>query len=180
MTVRLGGLEAESIVDGPGFRCTVFVQGCDLACPGCHNQGLQDFGGGRNERVVDVAARFDNPLLDGVTLSGGEPFAQAAACAALAREARRRGLGVFCYSGMTFERLVGAGRADWLELLGLVDVLVDGPYVAALRDLTLLWRGSSNQRLIDVPASLGCGRPVLWEPYSRVAMSRVAQDAAFS
>jgi anaerobic ribonucleoside-triphosphate reductase activating protein len=164
VTFRLGGVEAESIVDGPGFRCTVFVQGCALGCPGCHNEALQNFAGGRTASVDDVAgAYFANPLLDGVTLSGGEPFAQAEACAALARAARQRGLGVFCYSGMTFEKLAGAGRADWLDLLGQLDVLVDGPYVAALRDLTLLWRGSSNQRLVDVPASLAAGRAVLWE-----------------
>jgi len=164
MTVRLGGVEAESIVDGPGFRCTVFVQGCGLACPGCHNLALQDPSGGRTESIDTlVATYFNNPILDGITLSGGEPFGQPGACAALARAARQRELGVFCYSGMTFESLVGAGRTDWLDLLGVVDVLVDGPYVAALRDLTLAWRGSSNQRLIDVPASLGCGRPVLWD-----------------
>jgi len=168
VTLRLGGLEAESIVDGPGFRCTVFVQGCPLSCPGCHNQALQAFEGGQ---VVEIealaAAHFANPLLEGITLSGGEPFAQAEACAALARLARARGLSVFCYTGSTFEALAASGRPDWGALLAEVDVLVDGPYVAALRDLSLRWRGSSNQRLVDVVASRAAGRAVLWEPEAR-------------
>jgi len=162
-TLRLGGLEPESIVDGPGFRCTIFFQGCRLNCPGCHNAALQNFQGGRIETVPALIERyFSNPLLDGITLSGGEPFEQARSAKLLAQAAHEKALHVISYSGYTFEFLRDSGREDWRELLEEVDVLVDGPYKAELRDLTLLWRGSKNQRLIDVQKSLNHKEVVLW------------------
>ncbi|MDR1575066.1 MAG: anaerobic ribonucleoside-triphosphate reductase activating protein [Treponema sp.] len=165
--LNIGGIEPESIVDGPGFRYTVFVQGCHFHCPGCHNPRLQNFSGGREmaigELLRDIKA---NPLLDGLTLSGGDPFTQAAACAVLAEKVRALGLSVITFTGYLWEDLLDAGREDWLRLIEESDIIVDGPFIMALRDIDLHFRGSANQRLIDVRRSLAAGRAVilpLWE-----------------
>jgi anaerobic ribonucleoside-triphosphate reductase activating protein len=159
--LRIGGIEPESIVDGPGFRYALFVQGCHLGCPGCHNAHLQTFSGGTemtaNDVLHDIAA---NPLLDGLTLTGGEPFTQAAACAALAEAVRGMGLSVVTFTGCRWEELMAAGREEWRRLIEASDLIVDGPFVMALRDLDLRFRGSANQRLIDVRRSLAAGRVV--------------------
>jgi anaerobic ribonucleoside-triphosphate reductase activating protein len=150
-------------VDGPGFRYVVFVQGCPLSCPGCHNPQLQPFEGGRSASVAELMASIRaNPLLDGLTLSGGEPFAQAGACAALAEQVRALGLSVMTYTGGRWEDLLAQGNADRLRLIEATDILVDGPFVQSLRNIDLRFRGSSNQRLIDVRRSLAAGRPVLF------------------
>lgn len=157
----LGGREPESIVDGPGFRYVVFVQGCCFACPGCHNPAQQEYRGGRPWKVSDLLADLEtNPLLDGVTLSGGEPFTQAPALATFAEGARARGLSVMTYTGFTWEELRAARRHDWERLLEATDILVDGPYLEECRNLELSFRGSSNQRLLDVQKSLAWGRAV--------------------
>ena len=161
MKIRIAGLVNDSIVDGPGLRLTVFTQGCPHHCPGCHNPQSHDFSGGELRDTAEILEIMrDNVLLDGVTLSGGEPFAQPEACAALARAAHEAGLNVWCYTGYTFEELL-KGRAEWLELLKNVDVLVDGPFVLAQRTLDARFRGSSNQRILDVSQSLKCGEAVL-------------------
>lgn len=164
-TIRLYGTAPDSIVDGPGLRFAVFVQGCSHGCPGCHNPDSQPCGGGTvraiDDLVADIAA---NKLAQGVTISGGEPFEQAAACAELARQCRALGLNVWTYSGYTYEQLA-AGVPDPAarDLLQQTDVLVDGPFVQARHSFELKWRGSSNQRLIDVPATRRAGHVVLWE-----------------
>lgn len=163
MKLRIAGLVNDSIVDGPGFRFTVFTQGCPHNCPGCHNPQTHDFSGGREADTAEiVAAMQKNPLLDGLTLSGGEPFCQPEACAEIARAAKRAGLSVWCYSGDCFETLY-TGTPAQRELLKALDVLVDGPFRIEERTLELRFRGSSNQRLIDVPASLEQGRAVAFE-----------------
>ena len=119
---------------------------------------------GAKPGVAELAAELSgNPLTDGLTLSGGEPFCQAAECAALARIARERGLNVWAYTGYTYERLLAGEVPDALALLEQVDVLVDGPFVEAEKSYAALFRGSANQRLIDVPKSLAAGAVVLWE-----------------
>ncbi|WP_438447827.1 anaerobic ribonucleoside-triphosphate reductase activating protein [Gorillibacterium sp. sgz5001074] len=165
--LRLSGVVQDSIVDGPGLRLAVFAQGCPHLCPGCHNPQTHAAGGGQVWRIDDILAKLrSNPLLDGVTLSGGEPFAQAPAMAELARRAKGLGHHVMTYTGYTYERLLAGAEANpgWRELLEETDVLVDGPFVLGRRSLELRFRGSANQRLLDVPASLRQGRPVLWEP----------------
>ena len=143
--MRIANIVADSIVDGPGLRLTVFVQGCPHGCPGCHNPATHDVSGGEEMTVEVLAARMDgNPLLDGLTLSGGEPFCQAAECAALAREGKRRGWSVWTYTGYTYEELTHGGRADWDELLAATDVLVDGLFVLEQRSYAALYRGSEN------------------------------------
>lgn len=163
--MRIASYVQDSIVDGPGFRLTVFTQGCPHRCPGCHNPQTHDPAGGDEVSVEELVKVLDsNPLTDGLTLSGGEPFAQPEACAALAKSARERGMSVWAYSGWTLEELFADPRPGVRELLELLDVLVDGPFRLDQRSLTLRWRGSTNQRLLDVPASLQAGAAVLWEP----------------
>ena len=166
-TIRLYGLVTDSIVDGPGFRTSIFTQGCPHNCPGCHNPGSHDFDAGTVYALDDVEAKFSkNPLLDGVTLTGGEPFCQAAACAELARRAHARGLNVWTYTGYTYEQLLdmAASDPDVAALLDATDVLVDGPFVLSERSLELDFRGSRNQRLIDLGKTRAAGEIVLYTP----------------
>lgn len=149
--MRLSGIVEESIVDGPGLRYVLFTQGCSHHCKGCHNPQTHSFDGGFLFTVEDALKQFDeNPLLAGVTLSGGEPFAQAAPLCAVAQGVQSKGKTVIIYTGYTFEDLWQRAQNDpWIaRLLELTDLLIDGPYVEELRDLELLFRGSSNQRLL--------------------------------
>ena len=160
--MRIADYIQDSIVDGPGLRFTLFCQGCPHRCKGCQNPGTHDPAGGREAAVSDVvAAMLSNPLTDGLTLSGGEPFSQVSDCAAIAREAKRAGLNVWCYTGFLFEDLIRDPRCR--ELLENVDVLVDGPFVLEERSLTLKWRGSANQRVLDVKKSLESAAPVMYD-----------------
>ena len=149
--LRISGVEPESIVDGPGFRYVIFTQGCPHRCPGCHNPQTHDFAGGEwaDQEAILREIRED-PLLRGVTFSGGEPFCQPEALCALAREIRAMGKDIVAYSGYTLEQLreLAKERPAVGELLKLCDILVDGPYLEARRDLTLRYRGSDNQRVI--------------------------------
>ena len=161
--MKIFGLVQDSIVDGPGFRFSCFVQGCPHHCPGCHNPETHDPAGGREVSVEELAAQMGkNPLTDGLTLSGGDPFCQAAECAALARLAHEKGLNVWTYTGYTYERLLEGDLPDALELLEQTDVLVDGPFLLAEKSYEALFRGSANQRLIDVKQSKAAGHVVLW------------------
>ena len=165
MEIRLAGLEPESIVDGPGYRFTVFVQGCPHNCPGCHNPQTHDFSGGHLADTDDVIAHLGkNPLVRGLTLSGGEPMMQPEPLYLIAKAAKERGMNVWCYTGFTLEELLRENRADRMRLLSAVDVLVDGPFRSHERSLDLLYRGSKNQRLIDMPATLKGGTIRLYAP----------------
>ncbi|MGN0970513.1 MAG: anaerobic ribonucleoside-triphosphate reductase activating protein [Aristaeellaceae bacterium] len=167
MNIRIAGTVNDSIVDGPGYRYTIFTQGCPHHCPGCHNPQSHDFEGGR---VVDTDAILrqvrENPLLDGITLSGGEPFCQPEACRALAEAAHDLGMSVWCYTGYTWEKLMQEADPARLALLEAVDVLVDGPFILAQKSLELKFCGSRNQRLIDVKKTRQAGQVVLWQPDS--------------
>lgn len=206
-TIRLFGTVNDSIVDGPGMRFSVFVQGCSHHCPGCHNPESWAFDAGEEVAIDDVVERiFENKLVSGVTLSGGDPFEQPAACAEIARRVKAAGRNVWVYTGYLYEDLlqriaalpdgvavaVGAGadagagadiataaneaakapsvaERERLEavrdLLAYADVLVDGPFVQAKRSLGLKYRGSSNQRLIDMNKTRKAGRVVLWQSF---------------
>ena len=156
----LAGISPDSIVDGPGIRTTVFTQGCLHHCPGCHNPETGEFGCGtqmEEETVLDIVR--SNPLCKGVTFSGGEPFCQAAGLAKLGRMLKEAGYEVAAYSGYTFEQLL-EGTAEQRALLETLDVLIDGPFRMEERSLELNFRGSRNQRILDVPASLKEGRAV--------------------
>lgn len=151
--LRISGVIEESIVDGPGFRYVIFTQGCPHGCPGCHNPQTHDFNGGTLIDPLCLLPEIDeNPLLSGVTFSGGEPFVQPKALLPLAREIKKRGLHLLIYSGYTYEQLSALARTDQAiaELLRLCDTLIDGPYVEEERDLTLQFRGSANQRILQL------------------------------
>ena len=163
MRIRLAGLVNDSIVDGPGLRLAIFTQGCPHHCPECHNPQSHDPEGGEwHDTEVLAALAAENILLDGITLTGGDPFVQPEACADLARRAHNAGLNVWCYTGYVFEELL-TGKQEWRALLENVDVLVDGPVLRAQKTLDKRFRGSANQRIIDVPASLKSGTTVLSE-----------------
>ena len=165
MDIRIFGLADDSIVDGPGIRFTTFVQGCPHHCPGCHNPGSHDFSGGTVMDTADIIRKLsNNPLLDGLTLSGGEPMCQPEACLELANAAHAHHLNVWCYTGFTLDTLLKENNPARMALLRAADVLVDGRFELANRSLSLLYRGSSNQRLIDLKQTLASGSIVLWQP----------------
>ena len=186
--IHIYGLVSDSIVDGPGLRYGVFVQGCTHRCPGCHNPQSQPAEGGTLWTVADLVEEIShNKLTRGVTISGGEPFEQAAACAELAEALKARDYDVWVYSGYRYEELVARAREDAREdmcedieggldengnsnsnsngtrrLLAAADVLVDGPFVQSLKSYGLHWCGSSNQRVIDLQATRDAGDIVLY------------------
>ena len=156
----LAGIVSDSIVDGPGIRVSFFCQGCPHHCPGCHHPETWEFGCGtpmEEDRLVEIVE--SNPLCRGVTFSGGEPFAQAAGFARLAGMLKARGYEVASYSGYTFEELLG-GSEDQKKLLASLDILIDGRFVQAQKSLEIPFRGSRNQRILDVQKSLAKGRAV--------------------
>ena len=158
--LKLSGIVEDSIVDGPGIRVTVFCQGCPHHCPGCHNPETWPFEGGTEiaeETVASIVA--SNPLCRGVTFSGGEPFAQAEGYAKLAKLLKEKGYEVASYSGYTFEQLL-RGTPAQKELLENIDILIDGPFILAEKSLEVPFRGSRNQRILNVPASLSAGQAV--------------------
>ena len=165
MIIRVSGIAPQSIVDGPGLRLVVFTQGCPHRCPGCHSPQTHDFEGGREMPIEEILAKLDkNPLLKGLTFSGGEPLVRAAELLPLAKGARARGKDIACFTGYTFEQLLEKMEDDppLAELLGMIYLLVDGLYVQEQRDLTLPFRGSRNQRAVDLSTSLASGVVVLW------------------
>ena len=156
----LSGIVSDSIVDGPGIRVTVFCQGCPHHCPGCHNPETWQFGCGtpmEEERILEIVR--SNPLCRGVTFSGGEPFAQAEGYAKLAKLLKEAGYEVASYSGYTFEQLLSGTKAQ-KELLSSIDILIDGPFLMAEKSLEIAFRGSRNQRILDVKKSLAEGMAV--------------------
>ena len=161
--IRMCGIEPESIVDGPGFRYVTFVQGCPHHCKGCHNPESHDPAGGYDITVSEVFEQImENPNLTGVTFSGGEPFEQVDAMLELARLVKGAGLTLMSYSGYTLEELKARHDAATDELLGMLDILVDGRLVEPLRNLTLIYRGSENQRVIDMNRTRETGEIVLF------------------
>lgn len=160
--LRVADILAESIVDGPGIRSVVFFQGCSHDCKGCHNPSTHEFAGGRlytpEELASQVLATL-TPLHRGVTLSGGDPLQQdrqeLADFAALLKKARPE-LSIWIYTGYTYEEV------QEQAVLKLAQVLVDGPFVLNQRNLELPFRGSGNQRLIDLKATREAGEVRLW------------------
>ena len=166
MELRIAGTVNDSIVDGPGIRFTIFVQGCPHNCEGCHNPQTHDFNGGTVTTTEELLEKINgNPLLDGVTFSGGEPFCQAEALAELGKQVKELGLNIITYTGYTFEKLYADREKNhWGELLEVTDHLIDGPFILAQKDWEIKFRGSSNQRYIDCRKSLEEGCAVETEP----------------
>jgi anaerobic ribonucleoside-triphosphate reductase activating protein len=151
MKLRVNGIIQESITDGPGFRYVIFTQGCPHRCPGCHNPQTHDPLQGYDVEIEDLLGDINsNPLLQGVTFSGGEPFMQAAALAALARKVHEIGKDVVTFTGFVYEELLETAATDpsgVCALLKETDLLIDGRFLIEERDLTLQYRGSRNQRI---------------------------------
>ncbi|MCR4672229.1 MAG: anaerobic ribonucleoside-triphosphate reductase activating protein [Lachnospiraceae bacterium] len=163
--IFLSGEVRHSLVDGPGIRYTVFFQGCPHACPGCQNPDTHDMYAVSPVPVSEVIGRIRRErFLDGVTLSGGDPMAQPETLKAIADAVHEIGLSVWTYTGWTYEALLaGAAGEAAIEALHSIDVLVDGPFIMDLKSSECLYRGSTNQRLIDVQKSLESNRAVNWE-----------------
>lgn len=159
MNLQLSGTANDSIVDGPGLRFTIFVQGCPHRCKGCHNPQTHDFNGGTASDTDDMLEKIKrNPLLDGVTFSGGEPFCQALPLAEIGRKVHELGLNIITYTGFTFEELYARRNENGIgELLKVTDYLIDGPFIEALKSYQLQFRGSANQRILDCRKSLESG-----------------------
>jgi len=150
LQLRINDVIPESIVDGPGIRYVIFTQGCPHHCPHCHNPQTHDFAGGCLKDINDLYDEIiENPLLQGVTFSGGEPFLQPKPLTILAKKLKQNGLDVVTYTGFIYESLKHIGT-DELDLLAVTDVLIDGAFDYNKRDASLKFRGSANQRIIDL------------------------------
>lgn len=162
--IKIAGTVNDSIVDGEGFRFTIFTQGCHHNCPECHNPHTHDINGGHEIDTDELFAQIcENPLLNGVTFSGGEPFLQPKPLAELAVKIHERGLNITTFTGYTLEQLQNMHNPDIDALLAQTDVLIDGPFIVKKKDLTLQFRGSSNQRIIDMNKTRKTGQITLIE-----------------
>lgn len=164
-TLRIAGVVKESTVDGPGFRYVIFTQGCPHKCEGCHNPETHDFNGGKLVSIDKIVQDINkNPLLAGVTISGGDPLMQAGQVAKLIDKLNKK-LTVMVYTGFTYEYLLKNSDENnkYMDLLERTDILMDGKFVKELMDENLIFRGSSNQRAIDVKKSLKENKIVIHE-----------------
>lgn len=178
---RIADYKPFVMVDGEGVRCSLYVSGCPFACDGCFNEAAWSFRYGQvfDTALADrIAADLAHEAVQGLSLLGGEPFLNTQVCLDVVRRMRAEhghAKDVWCWSGYTFEELL-TGGPDKRELLAELDVLVDGRFELAQKDLTLAFRGSRNQRVLDVPASLAAGRAVAWTGGLRVAESAEQVD----
>ena len=168
MKIRLAtsNIQRDSIVDGEGIRCVIWTQGCPHNCKGCHNPETHSFDDGILVDIEDIKKKIDSlELHDGITFSGGDPMMQALACCEIAKYCHKKGLNVWCYTGYTYEQLIKMAqkKKELLDFLNEIDVLVDGKFEEEKKDISLRFRGSSNQRVIDVKKSLKDKKAVLFE-----------------
>ena len=149
--MKISGIVEESIVDGPGVRFTIFFQGCTHNCYKCHNPNTHDINKGKEISVDQLICNIKElPYIDGVTLSGGDPLMQIEECVELCKKIKQLNLNIMVYTGYTYETLLKMSNPKYQELLKYIDYLVDGPFIYSLLDLTLKYKGSSNQRIIDI------------------------------
>lgn len=167
MKIRLAAyLQPDSIVDGEGIRTVVWTQGCPHHCLGCHNASTWDFDDGALidvDEVIEELKKIKNQ--DGITLSGGDPVCQSDACYEISKAAHEMGLNVWCYTGFTYEQMLANPKAR--RLLDQIDVLVDGKFIQEEKSYDIYFRGSRNQRIIDVPKSLEQEQVVLVDKYMK-------------
>ena len=165
--IRLAAdLQSDSIVDGPGLRTVIWTQGCPHHCKGCQNPQTWDFEGGGLVPIKDVLEAINElECQTGITFSGGDPMAQPEACNEIAKYCKEKGYNIWVYTGYTYEELMKLSKTKpiYKKFLSNIDVLVDGRFVLAERDLSLLFRGSRNQRLIDVQKTLATGEITLFD-----------------
>ncbi|SKC49802.1 anaerobic ribonucleoside-triphosphate reductase activating protein [Maledivibacter halophilus] len=180
MLIRLSHkITRDSIVDGPGLRAVIWAQGCKHNCFGCHNPSTHDFGGGFLMDTEDLIKELkDLKLHRGITFSGGDPFEQPYQCLEIARQVKKMGMDIWCYTGYTFEELINKQgkkyKDGWIEFLKYIDVLIDGPFILEKKNLLLKFRGSENQRVIDVKKSLRFRTVVLLEEYHNIKTEKIA------
>lgn len=169
MKIRLAAdLQQDSIVDGEGIRTVIWTQGCPHNCKGCHNPDTHDFNDGALIDIEEIKQKvFELKNQDGITFSGGDPMCQPKECLEIAKFAKKIGLNIWCYTGYTFEQLLALSKLKpaILEFLNNIDVLIDGKFILEERNLDLIFRGSSNQRIIDVKNSLIQNKVCLVEKY---------------
>ncbi len=173
MKIRVASdLSIDSIVDGPGLRTVIWTQGCIHNCPGCHNISTQSFDAGALIEVEEVIEALEEvKIFDGVTFSGGEPMHQAKACSIISKYLKERNINIWCYTGYTFEELIELGNKNKyiVDFLNSIDVLVDGKFLDYQKDLKLNFRGSTNQRIIDVKKSLKLNKITIIDKYDSYA-----------
>lgn len=165
-TIRIAGIVKESTVDGPGFRYVIFTQGCPHNCEGCHNPDTHDFKGGKIASIDKIVEDINkNPLLKGVTISGGEPFMQGRQVSNLISKIDKNKLTVMVYTGFKYEQLLeNANESNcYLDILKNTDVLIDGKFEKDLKDENVMFRGSTNQRAIEAKNSIESGKVILHE-----------------
>ena len=169
MKIRLAAdLQKDSIVDGPGIRTVIWTQGCPHNCFGCHNPSTHDFNGGELIDIDLIKEEIDDLVFqNGITFSGGDPMCQADACYEIAKYAISKGLNIWCYTGFTFESLLKMSKnnSDIYDFLKEIDVLIDGPFLLEKKSLDAIFRGSTNQRIIDVNKSLKNKKVLLVDKY---------------
>ena len=165
-SIRLAAdLQEDSIVDGPGLRTVIWTQGCSHKCKGCHNKSTWDFKGGALVPLSEVKKALDEiENQDGITFSGGDPMFQPHACLELAKYCKNKGYNIWLYTGFTYEELIKMSEKDtvYKDILKYIDVLVDGRFILKEKDLSYLFRGSRNQRLIDIPNTLKENKIILF------------------
>ncbi|MEG0026248.1 MAG: anaerobic ribonucleoside-triphosphate reductase activating protein [Bacilli bacterium] len=154
--IRLASpLQIDSIVDGPGIRAVIWTQGCIHNCLECHNPETHDLMGGYVEDIGKIKKQIEKlELHDGITLSGGDPLEQVSACLAIAQYCQQINKTVWCYTGYTFEQLLAKNDQEIMKFLNNVDVLIDGPFIQKEQSYNIPFRGSKNQRILDVKKSL--------------------------
>lgn len=169
MKIRLAAyLQPDSIVDGEGVRTVIWTQGCPHNCYGCHNPETHDYKGGELVEIEEVFDAIDNlEGQDGITFSGGDPFVQPKECAVIAKYAKNKGLNIWAYTGYLYEDLLKLSKnnKDIMSFLREIDILVDGKFEIDKRSYSCIFRGSYNQRIIDVKESLKNGTTVLIQKY---------------
>ncbi len=161
-------LQKDSIVDGEGIRTVIWTQGCSHNCIGCHNKETHDFNGGQKIDIEEIKKEIDHlEYQDGITFSGGDPMFQAKSCSVIAKYAKNKNLNIWCYTGFTFEQLLEMSKTkkEISEFLSYIDVLIDGKFILEQRSLELKYRGSRNQRIIDVPKSLKENKAIVITKY---------------
>lgn len=164
MKIRLArDLQPDSIVDGEGIRTVIWTQGCTHNCPFCHNPETHSFDGGILVDISRIKEVIDNLQgQTGITFSGGDPMAQPKECMEIAKYAKEKGLDIWCYTGYTYEKLLTMGE-DYINFLKYIDVLVDGPFLINEKSFDVKFRGSRNQRLIDVKKTLDSNEVILYD-----------------
>lgn len=163
MKISVIKIKESTTVDGPGLRTSIYCAGCANACPGCHNPQTWDINAGTMMDIDEIMSKIEAEDFCDVTFTGGDPMFQAKGFAELAKRIKNTtNKNIWCYTGYTFEECLA--NTERRELLKLVDILVDGRFDLSLRNTDLLFKGSENQRIIDVQASLGCGKVILYDP----------------